>query len=66
MMDTQIPLQIEARFLPMLNAQNQKEIFVQANFSLNITEDFGIEGPDGPSPNRETLLFNLFFRLTNG
>ncbi|MEM1218482.1 MAG: YceI family protein [Bacteroidota bacterium] len=53
----------QTQFTPMVNEAGQPVLLVQAQFALNITDWYGIEGPDGPEPARKTLEFNLNFLL---
>ena len=53
----------QTQFTPMVNEKGEPVLLVQAQFALNITDWYGIEGPDGPDPARKTLEFNLNFLL---
>ncbi len=57
------PVKALAQLTPLLDDEGQALLQVEASFTLNITDDFKIKGPDGPAPARETLLFNLNFLL---
>lgn len=68
LMNRKKKVDINARILPVLSGGNELLLWVQAEFSLNITRDFGIEGPDGPAPARETMIFfaSFFMEQVNG
>ncbi|MEO0338874.1 MAG: YceI family protein [Bacteroidota bacterium] len=68
MMGKERPVTMNAQLTPSLDAAGNAILIVQADFSLNITDLFGIKGPDGPSPAKKTLSFNLNFLMeaTNG
>ena len=53
----------QTQFTPMIDEDDQPVLLVQAQFAVNITDWYGIAGPDGPSPARKTLEFNLNFLL---
>lgn len=57
LMDETIDLSMQAQFQMMSDDAGQPQLWANGQFRLNITEDFGIEGPDGPSPSRETMIF---------
>ncbi len=54
---------VRAQITPIADANSNAKLSVNASFQLNITDDFGIEGPDGPSPNRKLMEFNMNFLL---
>jgi len=55
------PLRINAQLLPFMDEQGRLRLLVEARFQLRITRDYQLEGPDGPAPENETMLFNLNF-----
>ncbi|MEO0776328.1 MAG: YceI family protein [Bacteroidota bacterium] len=57
------PVRVVAQLTPLLDDDGRALLQVEASFTLNITDDFKIKGPDGPDPARKTLLFNLNFLL---
>ena len=61
LMKTKKPITVKADLTPTVGSKGETLLAVQATFSLNITDDFGIAGPDGPEPAKKTLLFNLNF-----
>lgn len=63
MMGKQHPVTMNALFTPSVDVDGQAIMIIQADFSLNITDLFGIKGPDGPSPAKKTLSFNLNFLM---
>ncbi len=54
---------VRAQITPIADAEGNAKLSVNASFQLNITDDFGIEGPDGPSPNRKLMEFTMNFLL---
>lgn len=64
LMGKTIPIKVSTQIKPILGDQDQSLLQVEATFELNITDDFKIKGPDGPSPANKTLVFNLNFLLT--
>jgi polyisoprenoid-binding protein YceI len=60
-MQYEVPLTVQAEILPQLDDRGSQQLFVHVQFDLNITDDFGIAGPDGPDPARKTLVFDLNF-----
>ena len=63
LMNKRKPITVNASFSPTLDDEGQALLLVQAGFEMNITNDFGIDGPDGPSPAKETVLCNLVFYM---
>ncbi|MEO1517878.1 MAG: hypothetical protein AAFV95_22850 [Bacteroidota bacterium] len=57
------PIMVDASFSPLLDEEGQPLMLVQAGFSMNITDDFGIDGPDGPAPANKTVMCNLVFYM---
>ncbi|MEO0470133.1 MAG: YceI family protein [Bacteroidota bacterium] len=55
------PVQVSASLIPTLSAAGEPELIVQASFPVNITDNYGIKGPDGPSPANKTILIDLNF-----
>jgi|GEM_PF-1409962 len=53
------PITVTASLTPFINNDNQETLLVQANWSMNITDGWGIQGPDGPTPAKKTLEFSL-------
>lgn len=58
-----LPLEVQAELTPYIDEQGLPCLAIYATFSLRITEQFGIQGPDGPEPARQTMLFDLNLRL---
>ena len=61
LMKYQHPIRVNAQLLPFLNEQGNLDLLVEARFQLRINRDYQLEGPDGPAPANETMLFNLNF-----
>lgn len=54
---------MNAILVPTIDDKGQPILIVQGDFQLNITDLFGIKGPDGPDPAKKTLVFNLSFLM---
>lgn len=52
---------MQTQLTPTMADNGEILLLVQATFSLNITDDFGINGPDGPEIAKKTMNFNLNF-----
>ncbi|MEN0046115.1 MAG: hypothetical protein AAF806_03540 [Bacteroidota bacterium] len=57
------PVEVVAQITPIVDATGQALLQVSASFELNVVDDFGIKGPDGPSPAREMMQFDLNFLM---
>ncbi len=56
-----VPTQIE----PVINAEGEVRLKVNATFQLSLYEQFKVKGPDGPSPAKDILQFYMQFYLQN-
>jgi polyisoprenoid-binding protein YceI len=54
---------MQTQLTPTMGDNGETLLLVQATFSLNITDDFGINGPDGPEMAKKTMNFNLNFYI---
>ncbi len=54
---------VNAQLTPIIDTEGELVLQVSASFQLNVVNDFGIKGPDGPSPAREIMLFDLNFLM---
>ena len=54
---------MQAQLTPLVDEQGARVLQVNASFSLNITDNFGIEGPDGPDPAKKTMNFQINFLM---
>lgn len=52
---------VQAEITPRALADGGQELLVHVHFDLNITDDYGIQGPDGPDPANKTVVFDLNF-----
>lgn len=52
-----VPVNVRAE--PYLTAEGAPRILADATFDVNIKEAFGLEGPDGPEPEKDTLGFRV-------
>ena len=66
LMGKKIPLTMQTQLTPSIGSKGEQLLIAQATFSLNITDDFGIKGPDGPDPAKKTMNFFLNFYLECG
>ena len=58
-----IPIEVTAIWEPIVDASGAPRLVVDGAFSIRLLKPFGIKGPDGPSPARDTLRFNFALRL---
>jgi polyisoprenoid-binding protein YceI len=63
-MDKELPLRVQAELTPQLGEQGEQQLLVHVQFELNVTDDFGVQGPDGPDPARKTMVFDLNFFMS--
>lgn len=56
-------VEVAAQITPVISEEGAILLQVSASFSLNIVDDFGIKGSDGPNPARKTMLFDLNFLM---
>jgi hypothetical protein len=62
-MSVKVPLDVTAQMEPVLDENGAARIQVNAAFSLRLKEPFGLDGPDGPQPAKDTMQFLLNFLL---
>jgi polyisoprenoid-binding protein YceI len=58
-------LTVNAKFTPILDDNGKPQMEISVQFGLNITDGYGIQGPDGPEEARKNLSFFMNFRLSN-
>jgi polyisoprenoid-binding protein YceI len=63
LLGTTVPLAVSAQVEAVLADDGTPRLEVRATFRLRIKEPFGLEGPDGPSPANDTMLFDARIRL---
>lgn len=63
-MDRELPLLVQAELTPQLDEQGEQQLLVHVRFDLNVTDNFGVQGPDGPDPARKTMVFDLNFYMS--
>jgi hypothetical protein len=56
------PVMVQAVFTPFSDASGRAAMLVEAQFRADLSR-YGIDGPDGPSPARNTLQFHAYFLL---
>lgn len=62
-MGKQVPLGVVAQIEPILNEDGKARLQVYCSFNLRLKDNFGIDGPDGPQPAADTMVFLLNFLL---
>jgi len=55
--------EVRGQVEPLIAEDGQPRLRVHAAFEIRLTDPFGIAGPDGPVPARDTLQFFLDFQL---
>ena len=58
-----VPLTVRSFFEPVIGAGGNPELVISGRFQISLTP-FSIDGPDGPTPAKETLVFDFEFRFT--
>jgi polyisoprenoid-binding protein YceI len=58
-------LTVNAKFTPILDDNGKPQLEISVQFGLNITDGYGIQGPDGPEEARKNLSFFMNFKLTS-
>lgn len=58
-------LTVNAKFTPVLDDNGKPQMEISVQFGLNITDGYGIQGPDGPEDARKNLSFFMNFKLAN-
>ena len=58
-----VPVAVGAQVEAILAEDGTPRLDVRATFRLRIKEPFGLDGPDGPAPANDTMLFEARFRL---
>ncbi|MGE3965529.1 MAG: YceI family protein [Planctomycetota bacterium] len=61
--DTPVPLSATAFFELIVGEDGTTVLQVTGSFSLRLRATYGIDGPDGPEPSRDTMLFDFDFPL---
>lgn len=54
-------MKVQAELQPEMLPTGEQQMMVHVQFDLNVTDDYGIAGPDGPDPARKTMVFDLNF-----
>lgn len=57
----EIEIAVPSIWEPVVNADGESRLLVNGTFTIRLLEPFGIKGPDGPSPQKDTL--NFFFAV---
>lgn len=65
LMKKEQPVEVSAQITPIIGVDGDIVLQVSAAFFLNVVDDFGIKGPDGPSPARKMMSFDLNFLMTS-
>lgn len=58
-------LTVNAKFTPVLDDNGKLQMDISVQFGLNITDGYGIQGPDGPEEARKNMAFFMNFKLAN-
>ncbi len=58
-----LPIEVTAIWEPIVNQDGKARLLVDGAFSIRLLEPFGIKGPDGPSPQKDTLNFHFALEL---
>ncbi|MEM7350935.1 MAG: hypothetical protein AAF657_09030 [Acidobacteriota bacterium] len=58
-----IPVEVKGEVEPIIGADDAPRLQVRATYSIRLSKPFGIEGPDGPAPANDTLVFHLNFTM---
>lgn len=65
MLGIETTLDVPAQIEPVINAEGETRLKVNATFQLPLYEQFKVKGPDGPSPAKDILQFYMQFYLQN-
>ena len=57
---------VQTQLTPTVGEKGETLLLVQCAFSVNITDDFDIAGPDGPDPAKKILNFTMNFYMRAG
>lgn len=57
------PIEVRAQMEPVLDDAGKPRLQVFASFRLRLKEKYNLDGPDGPMPAKDTMVFNLNFLL---
>ena len=63
MMGLDLPITVRGDVEPVIGAHGRPQLHVRAAFEVRLSTPFGISGPDGPEPARDTLEFYLDFLM---
>lgn len=58
-----IPLAFQTLWEPVVSEDGSPRLLIQGAFTIRLKEAFGISGPDGPLPQKDTLLFDFDWAL---
>ena len=58
-----IPIEVRTAFEPVLDDNAQPRLQMTADWSIRIGDPFGMTGPDGPMPARDTVQFTCHIML---
>jgi polyisoprenoid-binding protein YceI len=64
-MKKETALTVNAKFTPVLDDNGKPQMDISVQFGLNITDSYGIQGPDGPEEARKNMAFFMNFKLAN-
>ena len=62
MLGITIPVDLNCQMEPIVDDENKLWLLVSAKFSIRLKETFGIDGPEGPSPQNDMVNIYVNFR----
>ena len=63
LMGLDLPIDVRGSVEPVFDDDGSPRLHVRAAFEIRLSDPFGISGPDGPEPARDTLKFFLDFLM---
>lgn len=63
LMGIPIPLSVIGTLEPVIGENGEPQLQVVVSYRIRLAEPFGIEGPDGPNPANDTVIFNMSFAM---
>lgn len=61
--DRTIPLDVRTTLEPVVDGDGTPLLLLEGDWSIRLRDPFGIEGPDGPEPAKDTLLYTCRITL---
>lgn len=63
MMGIPIPLTVFGTVEPVIGPEGEPQLHVRVSYRFRLIDPFGVEGPDGPAPANDTLVFYMDFSM---